>query len=104
MLGRRPIVLWTDGISDRRGDGELFGEERLRELLVAHADRTPARSQTHRVGRVDFSQTPAQDDIAIVVLRVRPAQHAAPLAAPPPLKSFVRSRARRWPSTPSSWA
>ncbi len=68
------IVLWTDGVSDRRGDGELFGEERLRELLAAHAARTPAEiADTIESAVLEFSQTPAQDDIAIVVLRVRPA-------------------------------
>ena len=45
------IVMWTDGVSDRRGDGELYGEERLRELLVANAGRTPGRDRRrHRAG------------------------------------------------------
>ena len=32
------LVLWTDGVTDaRRPDGELFGEERFRQLLRHHA-------------------------------------------------------------------
>jgi serine phosphatase RsbU (regulator of sigma subunit)/PAS domain-containing protein len=68
------IVMWTDGVSDRRGDGELFGEERLRELLVANAGRTPeAIAGMIEEVVVGFSKTDPQDDIAVVVARIRPA-------------------------------
>jgi phosphoserine phosphatase RsbU/P len=67
------IVMWTDGVSDRRGDGELYGEERLRALLVAHAGRTPTEiADAIEQTVVDFSHTDPQDDIAIVVARIRP--------------------------------
>jgi serine phosphatase RsbU (regulator of sigma subunit) len=64
------IVLWTDGISDRRGDGELFGEERLRALLES-AGRGSPREIADTVERavVGFSETDPQDDIALLVLR-----------------------------------
>jgi serine phosphatase RsbU (regulator of sigma subunit)/PAS domain-containing protein len=66
------IVLWTDGISDRRGDGELFGEERLRALLESAGQASP-REIADRVERavVGFSATDPQDDIALLVLRFR---------------------------------
>jgi serine phosphatase RsbU (regulator of sigma subunit)/PAS domain-containing protein len=67
------IVMWTDGVSDRRGDGELYGEERLRALLVANAKRTPTEiADAIEQAVVGFSQTEPQDDIAIVVARIRP--------------------------------
>ena len=64
------IVLWTDGISDRRGDGELFGEERLRALLESAGQGSP-REITDTIERavVGFSATDPQDDIAVLVLR-----------------------------------
>jgi len=66
-------VLWTDGVSDRRGDGELFGDERLRALLEAAADASP-REIADAVERevVGFSATEPQDDIALLVLRIAP--------------------------------
>jgi serine phosphatase RsbU (regulator of sigma subunit)/PAS domain-containing protein len=64
------IVLWTDGISDRRGDGELFGEERLRALLESAGQGSP-REIADTIERVvvGFSATDPQDDIALLVLR-----------------------------------
>ena len=68
------IVLWTDGLSDRRGDGELYGEERLRELLVANAGRAPGEiADAIERAVLGFSATEPQDDIAIVVARIGPA-------------------------------
>jgi PAS domain S-box-containing protein len=66
------IVLWTDGIADRRGDGELFGEHRLRELLVANAGRAPREiADAIEAAVVGFSGTDPQDDIAIIVAGIR---------------------------------
>jgi serine phosphatase RsbU (regulator of sigma subunit) len=64
------IVLWTDGVSDRRGDGELFGEERLRSLLESAVHRSP-REITEAIERavVGFSESDPQDDIALLVIR-----------------------------------
>jgi serine phosphatase RsbU (regulator of sigma subunit) len=67
------IVMWTDGVSDRRGDGELYGEERLRAVLVANAGRSPDEvADAIERSVLDFSQTDPQDDIAIVVAGIRP--------------------------------
>jgi serine phosphatase RsbU (regulator of sigma subunit) len=65
-------VLWTDGIADRRGDGELFGEDRLRELLLVNAGRSPREiADAIEASVVGFSGTDPQDDIAIIVARIR---------------------------------
>jgi serine phosphatase RsbU (regulator of sigma subunit) len=64
------IVLWTDGISDRRGDGELFGEERLLALLESAGQSSPREiADTVERAVVGFSATDPQDDIALLVLR-----------------------------------
>ncbi|HEY3764702.1 MAG TPA: PP2C family protein-serine/threonine phosphatase, partial [Gaiellales bacterium] len=66
------IVMWTDGVSDRRGDGELFGEDRLRAVLVANAGRSPDEiADAIEAAVVGFSESDPQDDIAIVVARIR---------------------------------
>ena len=67
------IVLWTDGVSDRRGDGELFGEERLRALLETSGGGSP-REIADAIERavVSFSATEPQDDIAVLVVRIAP--------------------------------
>jgi serine phosphatase RsbU (regulator of sigma subunit)/PAS domain-containing protein len=65
------LVMWTDGISDRRGEGELFGEARLRKLLAASADRSPREiAAIIEDAVVRFSATEPQDDIALIVVRV----------------------------------
>jgi serine phosphatase RsbU (regulator of sigma subunit)/PAS domain-containing protein len=64
------IVLWTDGVSDRRGDGELFGEERLRALLEAGGRESPREiADTIERAVVGFSATDPQDDIALLIVR-----------------------------------
>jgi len=67
------IVLWTDGVSDRRGDGQLFGEERLGALLETVGGRAP-RAIADAIERevVGFSATEPQDDIALLVVRIAP--------------------------------
>ncbi len=67
------IVLWTDGVSDRRGDGELFGEERLRALLESAGRGSPREiAEAIENAVVRFSATEPQDDIALLVIRVTP--------------------------------
>lgn len=74
------VVFYTDGLVDTRRDGELFGEERLVRTLGLHrgaatedlADLLLAASQGFAAGRAD-------DDTALLILRVAP---AAPLQRP----------------------
>ncbi len=63
------LVLWTDGITDRRGVGERFGQERLERLLTDHAGERPDRL-AGVVGRAsqDFADEVPQDDAAVLVL------------------------------------
>ncbi|HLK43943.1 MAG TPA: SpoIIE family protein phosphatase [Thermoleophilia bacterium] len=63
------LVLFTDGVTERRDRGRLFGEHRLIELL---AD-IPAHGADAVAGRIEqavttFSPDPPQDDIALLIL------------------------------------
>jgi serine phosphatase RsbU (regulator of sigma subunit) len=64
------LVFYTDGVTERRRDRELFGPERLRAaaaLLAGYsADVVAARLRSTAIG---FSVEPPRDDIAILVLR-----------------------------------
>jgi PAS domain S-box-containing protein len=67
------LVLYTDGVLEaRRPDGELFGEERLSELLSS-CEGLGASTVAEKIERavMDFQQGRAHDDLALLVLRVR---------------------------------
>ena len=63
------LVLWTDGITERRGVDERFGQRRLERLLADHAGERPDRL-AGVVGRAsqDFADEVPQDDAAVLVL------------------------------------
>jgi serine phosphatase RsbU (regulator of sigma subunit) len=64
------LVFYTDGVTERRRGGELFGIDRLRasaaELSGFSADVVAARLRAVALG---FSAEPPRDDIAILALR-----------------------------------
>jgi PAS domain S-box-containing protein len=65
------LVFYTDGVTDTRGeDGEVFGEERLSELL----DDSAALDADEVASRIDdalqaFEHGQQRDDVALLVLR-----------------------------------
>ena len=65
------LVFYTDGVTDTRGeDGELFGQERLSELL----DGAAALDADEVASRIDealqaFERGQQRDDVALLVLR-----------------------------------
>jgi serine phosphatase RsbU (regulator of sigma subunit)/PAS domain-containing protein len=66
------LVLWTDGISERRNDdGAMYGEQRLVELIGrnagASAETIAAVVEKDVLG---FSRLPLNDDLAMLVLAV----------------------------------
>jgi PAS domain S-box-containing protein len=67
------LVLYTDGVTEARRDGEMFGEERLRALLSGLAGRS-AGDLVEGVERavVAHHGGPLDDDLALLALRVDP--------------------------------
>jgi phosphoserine phosphatase RsbU/P len=81
------LVLFTDGVPEARWEGELFGDERLAELLASCAEMGPEQI-VERIERtvVEFQHGVPRDDIALLAVRVRGLTRLpAPAAdAPPP--------------------
>ena len=65
------LVLFTDGVTERRNDGRLFGEERLTRLLRESASAGSADELATMIldGVVGFAPEAPQDDVAFVVVR-----------------------------------
>ncbi|MCO8128370.1 SpoIIE family protein phosphatase [Acidimicrobiia bacterium EGI L10123] len=64
-------VLYTDGATDVRRDGEVFGDDRLAD--VVHGCRGMSAAATARsieLAVVDYQRGDISDDLAVVVLRV----------------------------------
>ncbi len=71
------IVLYTDGVTDTRGARERFGEDRLRDLVAAHADSSPADLLAALDEELRAFQVGLQaDDTAVIALRARPSRAA----------------------------
>ncbi|MEX2439460.1 MAG: SpoIIE family protein phosphatase [Actinomycetota bacterium] len=68
------LVLYSDGVTDEHIEGgEEFGPERLEALLAAHAGMTAAEIAAAIVEAVQrFSEGDPEDDVTVLVLRVRP--------------------------------
>ncbi len=65
------LVLYTDGVTEARREGEMFGEERLRDLVGRHAGRGADEIAEAIEGAVEaFHGGPLADDLAVLVLRV----------------------------------
>jgi serine phosphatase RsbU (regulator of sigma subunit) len=66
------LVLYTDGVTDARCGRERFGDARLR-AAIAQGGRPSAAALAAELDAAvaDFSDGPAADDLALLVLRVR---------------------------------
>jgi serine phosphatase RsbU (regulator of sigma subunit) len=64
------LVCVTDGVTERRADGVMFGEERLARLVADCAGLTAAAAAAKvEWAVVNFSPEPPRDDLAVLVLR-----------------------------------
>ncbi len=64
------MIFYTDGVTERRRGGELFGIERLRAAAGTLAGLSAAAVATRlRATALAFSPEPPRDDIAILALR-----------------------------------
>lgn len=68
------VVLYTDGVTEARRDGEFFGDEGLRATLAGLAGRSAAAVADGLEQAVREFQDGADDDRAILVLRSAPSQ------------------------------
>ena len=65
------VVFHTDGVTEERREGRMFGEERLMELLRVSAGLSAA-GIADRIERavLEFTPGPPADDVAVIVLRL----------------------------------
>jgi sigma-B regulation protein RsbU (phosphoserine phosphatase) len=67
------VVLYTDGVIEARRDGELYGEERLDDLLSRHPGLDPQElSEAVLADCRSFAGGELSDDCAVVCLRLTP--------------------------------
>jgi len=75
------LAMYTDGVTEGRCGHEFFGERRLHDAVLRHHDAAhPAEDIVADV--LDFQQGTARDDIAVVVVRVPPADPSDPPVPP----------------------
>ena len=66
------LILYTDGVTEARGPGGMFGEEHLRSLLMTLGGEAPARVlQRIESAVLAASGGRPRDDLAMIALRVR---------------------------------
>jgi PAS domain S-box-containing protein len=85
------VAFWTDGVTERRHGGRMFGEERLRALLGTLADH-PAADVARLVDEavVDFAPGLPDDDVAILVARLTAVPAASATGDEAPLRRLAR--------------
>jgi PAS domain S-box-containing protein len=66
------LVLVTDGVTEARGSGDEFGEERLREVIASAAGGAAELADAIETAVLSHLEGHPQDDLAIVVLRHPP--------------------------------
>jgi len=64
------IVLFTDGLTEARRDGEFFGVGRLRAAIATHAGSAGSVAEGVLQEVLEFQGQHTRDDIALVVVRV----------------------------------
>jgi serine phosphatase RsbU (regulator of sigma subunit) len=66
------LVLYTDGLTEARRAGVLFGVEGVEATLARHRDASPAGLASALVdASLEHAAAPLSDDVAVVILRVR---------------------------------
>ena len=66
------FVAYTDGLSEARRDGDLFGEDRIRDAVAQVRNAPPRSVAEHLLDKaIRHAEGRLQDDIAILVLKRR---------------------------------
>ena len=63
------VVLYTDGLTEARAGSEMFGPERVREILDRHAHERASRILAALVGGVRAFADRPEDDLTVLVLK-----------------------------------
>jgi len=67
------VIFYTDGLTDERSGGRIFGDERLGEIVLEAAGRTADQIADRLLEAVlSFRAGQPRDDIAILVVRIEP--------------------------------
>ncbi len=88
------LVLYTDGLVERRGESLDEGLDRLVEVAAACEDRAPEAMASALLG--GLAPAGAIDDVAVVVVRLGPAPLEVRLAADPTRLGPLRRRVAAW--------
>jgi serine phosphatase RsbU (regulator of sigma subunit) len=65
------LLLYTDGLTEARRDGEFFGLDRVNAMLVELADATPGQAvETLRARVAEFADGALTDDLCLLAARV----------------------------------
>jgi PAS domain S-box-containing protein len=97
------LLAFTDGVTEARRGTELFGDQRLEQLVTEHADEPlPALVARIEQAVVSFADGPLRDDLALVALRPVPAELTLALPAEPAQLGTLRRRLRQW-LTATGW-
>ena len=67
------MVLFTDGVVEERAEGVVFGIERLMSVVgSAHGQDAAGIADAIDHAVLSFSPQSVRDDVAVLVMRVRP--------------------------------
>ncbi|MGY1638234.1 SpoIIE family protein phosphatase [Geodermatophilus sp. SYSU D00742] len=89
------LLLYTDGLVERRGEVLDDGLDRVCAAATRHAAADPVRLTTGLLADV-LADTEQPDDVAVIAARVLPAPLAARLPADPARLSAVRRAVAAW--------
>ncbi|WP_084681598.1 SpoIIE family protein phosphatase [Actinomycetospora chiangmaiensis] len=88
------LVLYTDGLVERRGESLDEGLDRLVAVAVARPDVAPEPTATYLLDALAPSE--AIDDVAVVVLRLAPSPMTRTFPADPTELARMRRAVRAW--------
>ncbi|MGY1662552.1 SpoIIE family protein phosphatase [Geodermatophilus sp. SYSU D00705] len=92
------LLLYTDGLVERRGEVLDEGLDRVRAAAARHAAADPVRLTTRLLDDV-LADTDQPDDVAVIAARVLPPPLAARLPADPARLAGVRRAVAAWTAT-----
>ncbi|MGY1640237.1 SpoIIE family protein phosphatase [Geodermatophilus sp. SYSU D00703] len=89
------LLLYTDGLVERRGEVLDEGLDRVRTTAARHGAADPARLTARLLAEV-LADTDQPDDVAVIAARLLPGPLAETLPADPGRLSAVRRRVTAW--------